>query len=550
MAYSTPLEQIRRHVDERGDQTFLHQPVNRQLKTWTWKQLDSDARKVARGLKDLGLEPGDRVAIFAKNSAEWFITDWAIMMAGMISVPIYATAGEDIIRHVLEHSGAKAVFVGKLDDKAAGSNVLDGSVPRIGFPYDTVPHDHRWQDWVTQKDPIDETADVGLDDVMTLVYTSGSTGKPKGVVLNYSHFAAAATANQELIQLSPERDRMVSYLPLAHITERGVVEGTSLYSGCPIYFVESLQTFVDDLKVARPTAFLSVPRLWTRFQAGVHEKMPEAKLQKLLKIPLLGKIVARKIRQGLGLDSVHTFGSGSAPIAPSLLEWYYRIGMPICEGWGMTETTGLSLINSPFRYERLGTIGEPLNCLQARVSEQGELQVRGDTVFKEYYKNPEATAEAFTDDGWFKTGDKAVKNSDGSYTIVGRLKEEFKTTKGKYVTPVPIESRLAANPDIEQVCVMGAGRTQPVAVVVVAEHLRGGDRTAVRSSLQRTLEEVNGKLETHQKLDGILVTEDTWGIENDLLTPTLKLRRTQIEEQYVPKLDRVKPGSVVWMDEA
>ncbi|GGX74097.1 AMP-binding protein [Saccharospirillum salsuginis] len=549
MAYKTPLEQLSRHVKERGDQAFLHQPVNRELKIWTWKQAEEDARKVAQGLRDLGLEPGDRVAIFAKNSAEWFISDLAIMMAGMVSVPIYATAGEDIIRHVVEHSGAKAVFVGKLDDTKAGTKVLDGSIPRIGYPYETVPHDHRWADWVAEKKPIDPIADVGLDDVMTLVYTSGSTGKPKGVVLNFSHFAAAATANQHLIKLDPDKDRMVSYLPLAHITERGVIEGTVIYSGSPVYFVESLATFVDDLKVAQPTAFLSVPRLWTRFQAGIHEKMPEAKLQKLLKIPLLGKIVAKKIRQGLGLNSVHTFGSGSAPISPSILQWYYQLGMPICEAWGMTETTGLSTCNIPFRKERLGTIGVPIDCLEARVSETGELQVRGDTVFSEYYNNPEATAESFVD-GWFKTGDKATQNPDGSFTIVGRLKEEFKTTKGKYVTPVPIESRLAANPEIEQVCVMGAGRTQPVAVVVVAEHLRGGDRSALRASLQQTLDEVNASLEAHQKLDGILVTEDSWDIDNDMLTPTLKLRRSHIEDQYVPKLDLVKPGSVLWIDEA
>ena len=548
MAYSTPLEEIRRHVKERGDQVFLNQPVNRTLKTWTWKQLDSDARKVAQGLVDLGLQPGDRVAIFAKNSAEWFIADWAIMMAGMISVPIYATAGEDTIRYIVEHSGAKAVFVGKLDDHQAGSKALDGSIPRIGFPYDTVPHDYRWQDWVTQKDPIQKPAEVMLNDTMTIVYTSGSTGKPKGVVLTFSHYAAAATANRSMIQLTPE-DRMVSYLPLAHITERGVVEGTALYCGCPVYFVESLATFVDDLKVAQPTAFLSVPRLWTRFQAGVHEKMPEAKLQKLLKIPLLGKVVAKKIRQGLGLNSVKTFGSGSAPISPSLLEWYARLGICICEGWGMSETTGLATCNMPFRADRMGSIGVPIDCLEMKLSDQGELMVRGDSVFDTYYNNPEATAASF-EDGWFKTGDKAIKNSDGSYTIVGRLKEEFKTTKGKYVAPVPIESLISANPDIEQVCVMGAGRTQPVAVVVLAEHHRGADRTSIRASLQATLDDVNNQLESHQKLAGILVTEDTWGIENELLTPTLKLKRAEIENQYLSRLDQVKPGSVVWLDEA
>lgn len=547
MSYQTPLAEIARHVAERGDKPFLHQPVNRQLKVWTWRQVDDNARRIARGLQSLGLQPGDRVAIFAKNSAEWFIADWAIMMAGMISVPIYATAGADTIRHILEDSGAKAVFVGKLDDLAAGQSVFDGSVPRIGFPYPTIEHDHRWEDWITQYEPLDPVADISLDDVMTLVYTSGSTGKPKGVVLKYLQYAAASTTNRELVGMTPE-DRGVSYLPLAHITERGVVQGTALYTGGAIYFVESLDTFVDDLKVARPTTFLSVPRLWTRFQVGVHEKIPAAKLQKLLKIPLLGKLVARKIRAGLGLDSVHTFGSGSAPIAPSLLHWYHGLGIDICEGWGMSETTGLSACNMPFRADRMGTIGVPLACVDMDISDQGELLIRGDAVFEEYYNNPEATAEAFVD-GWFRTGDKAERTADGAYRIIGRLKEEFKTTKGKYVAPVPLESRLSGNPDIEQVCVIGAGRTQPAAVVVLAEHRRDADRNALRASLRETLESLNSTLESHQKLEGILVASEAWSIENERLTPTLKLRRAQLEDVYRERLDGVTGGAVLWEDE-
>lgn len=547
MTYKAPLEELARHVRERGDQPFLHQPVNRQLKIWTWKEVDDNARRVAQGLLSLGLQPGDRVAIFAKNSAEWFITDWAIMMAGMISVPIYATAGTDTIRHIVDDSGAKAVFVGKLDDFAAGESVFDGRIPRIGFPYQTIAHDHRWDDWMSEQAPLTSIANVSLDDVMTLVYTSGSTGKPKGVVLKYRHFAAAATANRDLAQMTPA-DRGMSYLPLAHITERGVVEGTALYTGGPIYFVESLDTFVDDIKVADPTTFLSVPRLWTRFQIGIHEKLPEAKLQKLLKLPILGKLVARKIRKGLGLDSVRIFGSGSAPIAPSLLHWYHGLGINISEGWGMSETTGLSASNIPFQASRMGTIGEPLACLEMRVSDDGELLIRGDTVFEEYYNNPTATAEAFVD-GWFRTGDKAEKMPDGAFRIIGRVKEEFKTTKGKYVAPVPLESRLSGNSDIEQVCVMGAGRTQPAAVVVLAEHRAHENRETMRASLRKTLESLNTTLESHQKLEGILVAKEAWSIENERLTPTLKLRRSYLEEIYTDRLGDLRGGAVIWEDE-
>ncbi|PTY36496.1 AMP-dependent synthetase [Saccharospirillum sp. MSK14-1] len=548
MTYPMPLAELARHVAERGDQPFLHQPINRQLKIWTWAEVDDNARRIAQGLISLGLEPGDRVAIFAKNSAEWFIADWAIMMAGMISVPIYATANEDTIRHIIEDSGSKAVFVGKLDEVAAGEAAFDGGLARIGFPYPTLTHDHRWDDWLAQHAPLKEVADLGLNDVMTLVYTSGSTGKPKGVVLKYRQYAAASATNRVIGQIT-EYDRTVSYLPLAHVTERAVVQGTALYTGGPVYFVESLDTFVDDLKVAQPTTFLSVPRLWTRFQAGIHEKIPPKTLQFLLRIPLVGQRVARKIRAGLGLDSVHTFGSGSALLAPSLLQWYHRLGIDICEGWGMTETTGLSACNMPFRADRMGTIGVPLDCVDMKIADDGELLIRGDAVFETYYNNPEVTADAFQG-GWFRTGDKAEKRSDGAFRIVGRLKEAFKTAKGKYVAPGPLESRLAANADIEQVCVIGAGRTQPVAVVVLAEHRAESDRKAMRASLRETLETLNASLESHEKLEGILVAAEPWTIESGQLTPTMKLRRSSLEDCYDERLGQLSAGEVRWEDES
>jgi len=548
MTYSTPLAELARHVAERGNQPFLHQPVNRKLKVWTWAEVDDHARRIAQGLLSLALEPGDRVAIFAKNSAEWFIADWAIMMAGMISVPIYATANDETIRHIVEDSGAKAVFIGKLDDLAAGEAVFDGRIARIGFPYPTVAHDCRWNDWIAQQEPLREVAKLSLNDVMTLVYTSGSTGKPKGVVLKYRQYAAAAATNRVIGQIT-EHDRTVSYLPLAHVTERAVVQGTALYTGGPVYFVESLDTFVDDLKVAQPTTFLSVPRLWTRFQAGIHEKISPKTLQLLLKIPLVGKLVARKIRAGLGLGSAHTFGSGSALLAPSLLHWYHKLGIDICEGWGMTETTGLSACNMPFQADLMGTIGMPLDCVEMTIAEDGELLIRGDAVFEEYYHNPEATAEAFQD-GWFRTGDKAEQRPDGAFRIVGRLKEAFKTAKGKYVAPVPLESRLSANADIEQVCVIGAGRTQPVAVIVLAEHRSQQDRETIRTSLRQTLDNLNASLENHEKLEGILVASEPWSIENGQLTPTMKVRRSNLEESYQGRLGNLSGGEVRWEDES
>jgi long-subunit acyl-CoA synthetase (AMP-forming) len=547
MSYRTPLQALADNVKKLPDGPFLHQPVNRQWQVTSWKETQRQAQVIAAGLQALGLEPGDKVAILAKNSAEWFISDWAIMMAGMISVPIYATAGESTLKYIVEHSEAKAIFIGKLDDVSAANAVLDGSIPRISFPYPTANADFRWADWLSSYQPIEKPCDPGLDDTMSIVYTSGSTGNPKGVVISYRNYASASETHASVMELSPN-DRLVSYLPLAHITERGVIQGPGLYGATKMYFVESLDTFVDDLKYAKPTLFLSVPRLWTRFQTGVYEKLPAEKLAKLLKIPFLGKLIAKKVRTGLGLNSARLFGSGSAPISPSILQWYLSIGVQICEGWGMTETTGLSCSNLPFDANRIGSIGKPSACVEMLLSDQGEILIKGDAVFKEYYKNPEATAASFTD-GWFHTGDRAILQPDGSYKIIGRVKEEFKTGKGKYVAPVPIESLLAANANIDQICVMGTGRKQPVAVIVLAEHLVNADRLPLRASLQQTLDQVNSKLEGHQKLDCLIVAKDAWTIENQYLTPTLKIKRTDLEDHYRAIAMKSELSSVVWEDE-
>lgn len=537
---------IRRAASD-PDREFLLQPVDGELRVTTFSEAEDQARRTAAALFGLGLKAGDKVAILAKNSAEWVLADLSIAMAGMVSVPIYPTASADTVGYILEHSEAKAVFVGKLDELDTIGGAIPGTLPTIAFPYPTIDCQYDWQQLIDRNEPLatpHEPADG--EEVMTIIYTSGSTGRPKGVVVSYRAYIYACMAVVDTAKMGAT-DRVLSYLPLAHVTERMVIVGPSMYAGGRIYFAESLKTFAHDLKAAKPTIFGSVPRLWVKFQSGVHAKFPPEKLRLLLAIPLLKRIVARRIRKGLGLDSCAMLASGSAPISPHTLEWYRKVGMDICEGWGMSETSGLSCANVPFKAGRIGTIGVPLEGTDLKISEDGELLIRSPGLFTEYFKQPELTKEVFTDDGFFRTGDKAEwdKKCDG-YRITGRVKDIFKTAKGKYVVPVPIESQLSANPLLEQVGVIGAGLPAPVAVVVLSEAAQKLPPEDVEKSLEAILVETNRSLESHERLSNMLIVDDEWTTENDLLTPTLKVKREQLEARYLATVSRKFDSKIAW----
>jgi len=533
-------------AQKKPDRVFLNQPVDGIVRTHTWGEAADASRRMASALLGLGLRPGDKVAILAKNSAEWFLADLAIAMAGLISVPIYPTAGPDTIGHVVQHSEAKAVFVGKLDDAESAATAIASDIPKIAFPYPTMDCQHQWQGMVAGHQPLDTVHRPVKDDDMTILYTSGSTGQPKGVVISYGAYAYASEAARASVDAGPD-DHLFSYLPLAHITERTCTGGPAIYGGCECSFVESLETFQRDLKRASPTIFISVPRLWVKFQSGVHAKISPTKLKVLLSLPIVGNAVARKIRAELGFENCRSYGSGSAPISPLTLKWYERLGVNIGEGWGMSETSGLACGNIPFSSNRLGTIGVPVDGTEMKLSEEGEILLRSPGLFTEYFKQPELTREVIMVDGFFHTGDRAEwDESVQAYKITGRVKDIFKSAKGKYVTPVPIESRLSGNPLLEQICVMGSGLPSPLAVVVLSEAAKYVPKEDIKSSLQATLDKVNARIESHERMSNIVIANDEWTIENGLLTPTLKLKRNKLEDKYSQLISEPFPESVVW----
>jgi len=530
-------QQILERVRSTPDQLYLCQPVAREWLQWTWAEAHAEAIRLAAGLRRLGLEPGDRVGLMSKNCAHWVIADLAMILSGVVSVPIYPTANARTTRQVLEHSQARACLVGKLEHPESQLQGIPEAVVSISMPYPGADGRHAWADLIAEPADDFEPHPAEEDDLATLLYTSGSTGEPKGAMHSFANFAFVGEALAGAIGVR-SGDRVLSYLPLSHCTERAYVEAGSFYGGTTLYFVESLETFTEDLAYARPTLFGSVPRLWKKFQLGVLDKVGHEKLDRMLSIPLLAWLVRRRIKRELGLDKADWFASGSAPIAPVLLEWWHRMGVTICEGWGMTETFAYGTQIGRAQAPRFGTISRALPGAELETSDDDELLIRCPCLMQGYYKQPDLTEDSFVD-GFFRTGDRAFIDDDGWVTITGRLKEVFKTTKGKYVAPVPLESELARNELIEQACVVGEHLDQPVALVQLAEHV-GLPMRELRRALVETLERVNRRLEPHQRLARIIVIREPWTIENELLTPTLKIRRDALEKRYRPVIEHAE----------
>jgi len=546
-AVLSPLDMLYKWEKEKPEQLYMTQPVKGENRTFTWQQTAQQARKVAAKLKSYNYPKGTRIAILAKNTAEWVIADLGIMLAGYVSVPIFATAGQETIKYVLEHAECPLLFIGKLDSSDAIDGLEHDSLVTVGFPYDEINASVSWQEF-TDIAPFEESPLPDMNDIMTIIYTSGSTGQPKGVVHTYSTICWAARNSLNALSVT-KGDRIMSYLPLAHITERVLVEIASFYSGMALHFVESLDTFTRDVKACQPTLFISVPRLWTKFQMGVLDKIPQKKLSFLLSIPFIGKKVAAKIRDELGLGSARLWASGSAPIPPATIEWFHTIGIDISEGWGMTENCAYGTSSVPFRTDKIGSIGSAYDGVTIRIADNGEIQVKSPCNMIGYYKDDEKTAEVFTDDHFLKTGDKGRIDSDGFVYITGRLKDIFKTEKGKYVTPAPIEAKVMENPIVEQVCVTGTNLPQPIALMVLSQGAQSHSKDLVSQSLIKTLEEVNAGLESHQKLDRIVIFKEEWSIENDLLTPTLKVKRHIIEDKFKSIILASYSEKIVWHNE-
>ncbi len=535
MEYKLPLEVFYHWERIKPDTIYLSQPINGRAHTWTWKQAGEEARKMASYLKSLELPPKSNIALISKNCAHWIICDLAIMMAGYVSVPLYPNLAASSIRKVLEHSEAPILFVGKLDGWASMEPGVPASVRCISFPF--YPHENyeQWYDVIQDQKPVNNTQRKG-DELMTIIYTSGTTGMPKGVMQTFDSAAFAISEGAAFFNLT-ERERFFSYLPLAHVGERLVVELGSLYSGGTVYYAESIDSFSKNIQDAQPTAFLGVHRIWKKFQEGIHAKVPQQKLDLLLKIPVVSSLVKKKIKKGLGFTHARIIITAATPTPPELIHWYKKIGIRIIEGYSMTENFGYSHANPADRI-KIGTVGITLPNSETKLGEHNEVLVRNRAAMVGYFKEPLMTKEMFTSDGFMHTGDEGHIDADGYLTITGRTKDIFKTSKGKYVVPAPIEMKICSNANLEFCCVVGTGLPQPLALVTLSENGRQLTPDLLKANLAQTLVQINATIDAHERLEKIVVIDEPWTIENGMLTPTFKLIRNTIEKKYNQHFER------------
>jgi len=546
MKYPLPLDMLYRWEKESPDMVFMRQPINGKWHEWTWKETGQEVRKMAAYLKSLDLEPGSRIGLISKNCAHWIISDLAIMMAGHTGVPMYPNLNAETVKQILDHSEAKVLLVGKLDDWASMRPGVPEHVKCIAFPFYTEPGYPEWYELLKDVQPLRDDVHRDPQDLATIIYTSGTTGMPKGVMHKFFNFGWAAQKAMDELQLKPHTQRFFSYLPLCHIAERLLVEMGSIYTGSQCSFAESLDTFAANLAESKPTVFLGVPRIWSKFQQGILTKMPQKKLDLFLKIPILNGIVKKKIQAGLGLSEAQTVFTGEAPTPASLIEWFAKLDINIQEAYAMTENCCYSHVTRNNAI-KVGYVGQPLPDCEVKLSEQKEILVKHVALMDGYYKEPQMTAETMQN-GWLHTGDEGYIDPQGFLKITGRVKDLFKTTKGKYVAPSPIEMRISSNADIEQVCVVGDGIPQPLALLVLSEQGMKKSKTELTDSILRTIAEVNPQLDQHEQVKGVVIVNKPWTVENELLTPTMKIKRNPIEKMYRANYEKwyASKDAVIW----
>jgi len=524
------------------DNIFLRQPNGDAWKEVSFAEAGQQARKMATALREKGLNKGDHVGIYSKNCYHWVVADLAIQIGGFVSVPLYSSLPGPQLSEVVKLGELKAIFVGKLDH---WDDLHKDAIPRevlvFKFPHyqgsAIVSRGHDWDDLIQSSKPATDNFVPHPDNLWTIKFTSGTTGTPKGVML--VHRTPSLQMHNEDVtnwigSSSLKENRYFSYLPLNHVGERMGVETPAIWQGGTISFAESLETFVKNIQETQPTVFFAVPRIWTNFYLGVINQMPEKRLNFLLSVPIVSSAVKKKIRTALGLRDLKIAATGAA-ITPAFIKAFYKkLDIHLIEAYGMTEVAG-SMTNSPMQNAPLDSVGKPIPFGDVKIDpESGEILMKSPYMMTGYFKNPEKTNEVLKD-GWLHSGDKGTLDENGFLRVIGRVKDAFKTSKGSYVTPNPLEEALAKNEYTEQVCVVGLGIPQPIALFNLSPAGKAADRAIVEESILTSIKALNATRANFERISTAVIQSEPWSIENKCLTPTLKVKRGRLDDAFMDK---------------
>ena len=531
--YQSNLENFLHWAQHTPQYLYLRQPIGDRYIDYSYSAAASEVKKIAQFIQNTLKEGSKNVGILSKNSAHWMMADLAIAAAGGISVPFYATLTKDQLHQVLVHSECQILIVGKLDHWEKIKDGIPEHIQLIHTPESSEKTGTQWSDILKNTKEIKSFPKPNPEDIATIVYTSGTTGMPKGVMITYGGIEAGINMAREIALLDQPNTRFISYLPLCHIAERNFVEFAATAAGGTIHFVENLDTFSKNLASARPTHFLAVPRIWAKFQEGILLKIGgQKKLNLLLSIPIVKTLIQKKIQKGLGLDQTTLAVTGAAPISAELMIWFQKLGIFIQEAYGMTENMGLNAV-MPRNQIKLGSVGRIHPDCETRIDpETQEIQMRAPYNSIGYFKEPALTQELFTEDGWLKTGDQGKLDAEGFVSIIGRVKDNFKTAKGHYVAPAPIENKLNTHDYIEQVCVVGVNLPQPIVLIVLSALGKSMEQAEIQAAFEALRNEVNPALKNYEHLRKMVIVKEDWTIENECLTPTMKIKRPSIEQKY------------------
>jgi long-chain acyl-CoA synthetase len=580
---------VKSRVDKYGDRDMMAAKRGGAWKKFSWNYFWNTARNLGLAMISMGIDKGDRVAIFSDNSPEWQMADIGILGIGAVNVPLYSTITAKQAEYILDDSGSRIVFVGSEDHMNRVLEVKD-DLPELAkvVTMDNTPSDHpdvvTWDEMVKMGEQYDNQEEfdkrldsVKPDDLSSFVYTSGTTGNPKGVMLTHDNFLSNVKATSSLIDID-DTDICLSFLPLSHSLERMGGYYTSVYNGVTIYHAQSIDTLVDDIGEVKPHFMVSVPRLYEKFHAGVLANIESESpvKQKIfhwavkvgrevsnlkvknkpvpfmldLKYKVANKLVFSKIYEKMG-GRLRFFVSGGAPLSKEIAEFFHAMGILILEGYGLTETSPVLTCNLPDAV-RFGTVGRTIPDVEIKIAEDGEILAKGPNVMQGYWNRPEETQEAL-EGGWFHTGDIGFIDEDGYLHITDRKKDIIVTAGGKNIAPQNIENTLKLNKYVEQVCVIGDKRKYLSALIVPTfEELESWardrglpteDRMALISSpeVEKLFTDIMGQMladfDRHERVVKFTLLPEELTISSGLLTPTLKVRRKQVTERFEENID-------------